>query len=79
MATNKGDPNQVYDVIVIGAGISGSYAAYLMSKRCKDLKILVIEAKDRVGGRTFTAEIKSAKGKSKWDLGGILINKNNSF
>ena len=36
---------QVYDVVVIGAGISGSNAAYIMSKRCKKLKILVIEAK----------------------------------
>ncbi len=36
---------QEYDVVVIGAGISGSNAAYILSKRCKKLKILVIEAK----------------------------------
>ncbi len=40
----------VYDVIIVGAGISGSCAAYLLKKRCKDIKILVIEAKNRVGG-----------------------------
>lgn len=73
MEPQRGDLNQVFDVVVIGAGISGSYAAYLMSKRCKDLKILVVEAKDRVGGRTFTAEVNSANGKSRWDLGGQWV------
>ena len=41
---------EVYDVIVVGAGISGSYAAYTLKKKCKNIKILIIEAKDRVGG-----------------------------
>ena len=40
----------VYDVIIVGAGISGSYAAYLLKKRCKNIRILIIEGKDRVGG-----------------------------
>ena len=44
---------QVYDVVVIGAGISGSNAAYIMSKRCKKLKILVIEAKGIINSYQF--------------------------
>jgi flavin-dependent dehydrogenase len=45
------DNEIIYDVIIVGAGLSGSYAAYLLKKRCPELKILVIEAKNRVGGK----------------------------
>ncbi len=34
-----------YDVVVIGGGCSGLCAAYQIKKRCKELKILVLEAK----------------------------------
>lgn len=44
---------QEYDVVVIGAGISGSNAAYILSKRCKKLKILVIEAKGISNSKFF--------------------------
>lgn len=45
------DKNEdVYDVIVVGAGIAGSSAAYYLKKNCPSLKIIVVEAKDRVGG-----------------------------
>ncbi|XP_070573962.1 amine oxidase [flavin-containing] B-like [Ptychodera flava] len=40
------------DVIIVGAGISGMSAAKLMHGL--GLKVLVLEAKDRVGGRTYT-------------------------
>lgn len=42
----------MYDVIIIGAGLSGLYAAYYLIKKCKDLRILIIEGKDRVGGKS---------------------------
>lgn len=46
-------PNkQEADVIVVGAGISGLYAAKLL--RAKGLSVAVVEARDRVGGRTFS-------------------------
>jgi monoamine oxidase len=63
-----------FDVIVIGAGVSGATAAYTLKKQCKDLKILIIEGKDRVGGRTHTIELKTANGKkTKFDAGGQWV------
>ncbi|CAG1998698.1 unnamed protein product [Fusarium graminearum] len=42
-----------YDVIVIGAGFAGLVAARELA--AKGLKVLIIEARDRIGGRTWTA------------------------
>ncbi|XP_024919440.1 amine oxidase [flavin-containing] isoform X2 [Cynoglossus semilaevis] len=57
-----------YDVIVIGAGISGLSAAKLLKSH--GLNPVVLEARDRVGGRTFTVQNKE----SKWvDLGGAYV------
>lgn len=71
---NNIDP-EVYDVIIIGAGISGSNAAYELKKKCKNIKILVLEAKDRIGGRTQTIDVKCSKQNrtSKWDIGGQWV------
>lgn len=61
-------PSNTYDVIVIGAGISGLSAAKLL--KASGLDPVVLEARDRVGGRTFTVQNKEAK----WvDLGGAYI------
>lgn len=38
---------QILDVIVVGAGISGLYAAYRLKKKSPELKILVLEAKGK--------------------------------
>jgi len=35
----------MYDVIIVGAGISGMNSAYILKKRCKNIKILILEAK----------------------------------
>ncbi|XP_064624623.1 amine oxidase [flavin-containing] B-like [Lineus longissimus] len=50
---NDGDDIERADVVVIGAGISGLCAAKLL--REEGLDVIVLEARDRVGGRTFTA------------------------
>ena len=40
------------DVIVVGAGLSGLQAAWVLEQ--KGFKVLVLEGRDRVGGRVFT-------------------------
>ncbi|XP_060909591.1 amine oxidase [flavin-containing] [Labrus mixtus] len=61
-------PSNTYDVIVVGGGISGLSAAKLLQE--SGLNPVVLEARDRVGGRTFTFRNKETK----WvDLGGAYI------
>ncbi|XP_025082875.1 probable flavin-containing monoamine oxidase A [Pomacea canaliculata] len=62
-----------YDVIVIGGGISGLTTAFHLKKRDPKLRIIVLEAKDRVGGRTQTISLKSKDGTDKWDIGGQWV------
>jgi monoamine oxidase len=44
----------VVDVIVVGAGLSGLRSAYLLQKA--GLSTVVLEARDRVGGKTLTTD-----------------------
>lgn len=55
------------DVIIVGAGLSGLLAADLLTRA--NLKVLVIEARDRVGGRTLSVPL-PAGGRTWSDLGG---------
>lgn len=50
MDSDSKPADDIYDVLVIGAGISGLTAAYTLKKKANDLKICIIEARDRVGG-----------------------------
>ena len=43
-----------YDLIVVGAGLSGLSAATTVHARLPKARILVLEAKDRVGGKTLS-------------------------
>ncbi|PYH29240.1 flavin monoamine oxidase family protein [Aspergillus neoniger CBS 115656] len=47
-----------YDVIVVGAGFAGLTAARDLAFRGK--KVLLVEARDRIGGRCWTAEVGDA-------------------
>lgn len=55
--------NQVLDTIIVGAGWSGAVAARELAS--KGRKVLVLEARDRVGGRANTW----VKGNVKVDVG----------
>ncbi len=60
-------PSPDYDVIVLGAGFAGVTAAREL--RMKGLRVLVLEARPRIGGRTFT----SAAGGHEFELGGAFV------
>ena len=45
---------ETVDTLIIGGGLSGIYAAYLLSRRNKSFVIL--EARERVGGRILSPE-----------------------
>ncbi|KAM9338641.1 putative flavin-containing monoamine oxidase A [Symphorus nematophorus] len=64
---------EIWDVIIVGAGLSGLSAAHLLKKRNAKLKILIAEGKDRVGGRTLSTEIPAANGVDRWDFGGHWV------
>ncbi|XP_026030095.1 probable flavin-containing monoamine oxidase A [Astatotilapia calliptera] len=64
---------EIWDVIVVGAGLSGLSAAHWLKKRDASMEILILEGKDRVGGRTVTAKLPAASGVDCWDLGGQWV------
>ena len=65
---SKSKPEDVSDVIVIGAGLSGLYSAILMEET--GLKVRVLEGRDRVGGRLFSA--RDVEGNPEWGGDSIL-------
>jgi monoamine oxidase len=58
------------DVVVVGAGLSGLQAA--LSAQKAGLKCVVLEARDRVGGKTLSQPLASGKGVV--DLGAAWLN-----
>ncbi|KHJ87758.1 hypothetical protein OESDEN_12459, partial [Oesophagostomum dentatum] len=63
-----------YDVIIVGGGLAGLSAARELLKREPSLKLLVLEAKGRVGGRTLTVPMKAAgASKTHVDLGATWV------
>jgi monoamine oxidase len=69
------DPTRV-DVVIVGAGLSGLIAARELKK--KNLSVVVLEARDRVGGRMYgqTVEVTNGEGGSEQgyiDFGGQWV------
>jgi monoamine oxidase len=63
----------MYDAIIVGAGLAGLQAALTLQRA--GLKYLVLEARDRVGGKTLT--LTASDGTIKSDLGAAWINDTN--
>ncbi|HWY26225.1 MAG TPA: FAD-dependent oxidoreductase, partial [Nevskia sp.] len=55
------------DVVVVGAGLSGLVAARELAKAGRS--VAVLEARDRVGGRTWTIAV----GARRYDIGGQFV------
>ena len=47
--------DHVYEVVIIGAGVSGLSGAKVLAEYGVDL--VVLEASERVGGRTYTVKV----------------------
>jgi monoamine oxidase len=45
---------EIFDVIIVGAGAAGLMAAWELIQ--VDKKVLIVEARDRIGGRILTLE-----------------------
>ncbi|GJQ73705.1 hypothetical protein Trydic_g14040 [Trypoxylus dichotomus] len=63
-----------YDVIIVGAGISGLAAAYTIHEKDSNISFLVLEGNDRIGGRVQSTLINVGKSeKELLDIGGQFI------
>jgi monoamine oxidase len=51
-----------FDVVILGAGMAGLTAARILANVGPGLKVLVLEARDRVGGRMYTSRDVSTHG-----------------
>jgi oxygen-dependent protoporphyrinogen oxidase len=69
---NVGIDESLYDTVIIGAGIAGLTAAYML----RDKNILLLEKEDRFGGRIWTEKINEAT----YNIGTQYLNEeDNSF
>lgn len=65
--------SKTYDIIVVGAGLSGLQAAYDVQQA--GLSCIVLEARNRVGGKTWSVPL--ANGKGSVDIGAAWTNDTN--
>lgn len=56
MAKAEDARGKLWDVVIVGAGLSGLYCANELIFRKPNLQIAVVEARDRVGGKTWTID-----------------------
>ena len=66
-ATRGGGEPKLWDVIVVGGGLAGLNVAMLLESQ--GLKVRVVEASDRVGGRLRTGRVNDYQG----ELGGSEV------
>lgn len=74
MATEKRSTNETKRVAVIGSGISGLSAAWLISKSAS---VTLYESDDRLGGHSNTVTVSGSNGDIDVDTGFIVYNERN--
>ncbi|WP_370290009.1 flavin monoamine oxidase family protein [Nocardioides sp.] len=65
------EPTSTHDVIVVGAGVTGLTAALRLTEQGKD--VVVLEARDRVGGRLSTESHGPSGQESDFEVGGQWV------
>lgn len=65
--SNIKDPQEIYDVIVVGAGYCGLTAS--RDAALSGLKVLLLEGRDRIGGRSWSSNI----GGYTFEMGGTWV------
>ncbi|XP_063966236.1 probable flavin-containing monoamine oxidase A [Lytechinus pictus] len=68
------EPEPAVDVAIVGAGLSGLMAAYTIKQAQPELSVVVLEAKDNVGGRIYSPMLNTATGTRRFDLGDQWVN-----
>ncbi|XP_065317648.1 probable flavin-containing monoamine oxidase B isoform X2 [Gordionus sp. m RMFG-2023] len=67
---------QTYDICIIGAGLSGLSAAYYTRKKSDKISLLILEGKDKCGGRLCsTPSFKYGESLNNLELGGEWISR----
>lgn len=64
---NREDDLESVDLLIVGAGLAGLTAAYTLQRQAPDLRMRVLEARERIGGRILTVAASPAG--SAFDLG----------
>jgi monoamine oxidase len=49
--------HDMYDVVIVGAGISGCYSAYRLRQQYPNIRMLILEKSNRVGGRLESVDM----------------------
>lgn len=68
-----------YDIIIVGSGISGLYIAYNILKINKNVKLLILEKNNYLGGRILTFSKTINKHKYIFDEGAYRFNNNHKL
>lgn len=56
----------IYNYIIIGAGISGIYFSFLLKEKDSNIKVLILESSNRIGGRIYKENTTQAQMGSKF-------------
>ena len=68
-----------FDVLIVGAGISGVGAAYHLTRQCPDTRFVVLESKESFGGTWITHRFPGIRSDSDLYTGGYRFTPSGSL